>query len=108
MHSRLYTHPKKRNTYTISYQHSSHHLYFVTDYTETYAITVPFMNPIKLLPEDEITNCAVPHIHAYSCKSETSVHAVEISDIKLCISIIFEELPSTYFIAEQPNIYEKD
>ena len=113
MHSRLYTLPKKRNTCTVSYPCNScichgEVLYFVTDYTETYAIILPFMNPIKVLPDDEITNCEVPHIHVYSCKSETSVHAIEVSTIKLCVSIAFEELPSMYFIAEQPNMYEKD
>ena len=48
------------------------------------------------------------YIHVYSCKSEISVHAIEVSTIKLCVSIAFEELPSMYFIAEQPNMYEKD
>ena len=113
VHSRLHTQPKKRNTYTVSYLHNSDHchgevLYFVTDYTETYAIVVSFTNPIKLFPGDEITNCGVPHIHVYSCKSGSSVHAIEVSAIKLCVSIVFEELPSMYFIAEQPNTYEKD
>lgn len=73
-----------------------------------YAIIVPFINPIKVLPDDKITNCEVPYIHVYSCKSETSVHAIEVSTIKLCVSIAFEELSSVYFIAEQPNMYEKD
>ena len=41
------------------------------------------MNPIKVLPEGKITDCVAPHIHVYSCKSETSVHAVAVSDNKL-------------------------
>ena len=83
-------------------------LYFVTDYADTFASISPFKNPIKVFPEDDITNCEVPHIHVYSCKSESSVHAVIVSAIKLCISISFDEFPSTFFIVEQPNAYEKD
>ena len=113
IHSMQYTQLKKRNNYTIEYQynHSSFHgevLYFVTDYSQTFAIVTPFTNQVSVFPSDEITNCTLPHISVYSSKDKHHVHVIPVTSIKLCVSISFEDLPSTFFISEQPNSYEKD
>ena len=83
-------------------------LYFVTDYSQTFAIATLFINQMSVFPSDEITNCTLPHINVYGGKDEQCVHAVPVSSLNLCVSISFEELPSTFFIIAQPNIYERD
>lgn len=64
IHSPSHSQPQKRNSYTVSYQHQGkfNHgeiLYFVTDYSQAYAIISPFTNPLL---SDNITMCSVPHI----------------------------------------------
>ena len=113
IHSLSHTQPQKRNSYTVSYHHQgkfSHGeiLYFVTDYSQGYAVILPFTNPLLILPSDSITMCRVPHMHIYSSKSESSVHVVPVSHINICISVTFNQAPSTFFIIEQPNTIEKD
>lgn len=83
-------------------------MYYVTDYSQAFAIVTPFSNQVSVFPNDEITNCTLPHINVYSSKDEDHVHAVPVSFLSLRVSIAFEELPSTFFIIEQPNSYEKD
>ena len=63
---------------------------------------------MSVFPSDEITNCTLPHINVYGGKDEQCVHAVPVSSLNLCVSISLEELPSTFFIIAQPNIYERD
>ena len=88
--------------------HHGEVLYFVKDYSEMYAIIEPFMNHQHLLPSDDITHCMVPHLQVYSSRSG-DVHVVPLqSIISQCISITFDEIPNTIFIAEQPNSTEKD
>ena len=112
-HSLKYTQLKKRNSYTIKYQYNNNSfhgevLYFVTNYSQTFAIVTPFINQVSVFPRDKITNCTLPHISVYSSKDEQQIHAIPISSLKLCVSICFEEQPSTFFIIEQPNSYERD
>ena len=113
IHSKQHKQPKKRNSYTVSYElnkkyHHGEVLYFVKDYSEMYAIIEPFMNHQHLLPSDDITHCMVPHLQIYSSRSG-DVHVVPLqSIISQCISITFDEIPNTIFIAEQPNTTEKD
>lgn len=68
IHSLSHSQPQKRNSYTVSYQHQGkfNHgeiLYFVTDYSQAYAIISPFTNPLLLLPSDDITMCTIPHTY---------------------------------------------
>ena len=67
-----------------------------------------FTDSKTILPCDDITDCVLPHMQFCTCKNEDNIHAISVSSVKLCISISFKELPMTYFIIEQPNIYEND
>ena len=83
-------------------------LYFVRDSSEMYAIIEPFINHQHLLPSDDITYCMVPHLQIYSSR-RGDVHVVPLySIVSQCVSITFDEIPNTIFIAEQPNATEKD
>ena len=113
IHSKQHKQPKKRNSYTVSYELNKHHyqgeiLYFVKDCSEMYAIIEPFINHQCLLPTDDITCCTVPHLQIYSSRGE-DVHIVPLRSITgQCVSITFEEIPYIIFIAEQPNTTDKD
>ena len=112
-HSLSHTQSKRRNSYTVSYKYNGEPchgeiLYFVTDFTESYAIIVPFANCISMLPADDITMCKVPHIHIYSSKTENSIHVVPVSCISICVLVSFEQLPSAFFLIEHPNVTERD
>ena len=112
-HSLEHKQPKKRNSYTVTYDYNNNHfhgeiLYFVTEFSQIFAIIVPFQNKVSIFPGDDITHCSVPHIHVYSSKSQ-SVHVISASCIDLCVAINFEEsIPNTTYITEQPNNIEKD
>ena len=76
-------------SYTVSYEHNSkfYHgeiLYFVTDFFESYAIVIPFINRLAILPTDDITMCKVPHLHIYSSKTDTCHSSIQ--NEYLCIS----------------------
>ena len=111
-HSLQHKQPKKRNSYTVTYDYNKNHfhgeiLYFVTDFSQIFAVIIPFVNEISVFPDDNITYCSVPHIHVYGSKSQ-SVHVISASCIDLCVAINFEESPNTTYITEQPNDIEKD
>ena len=111
IHSLEHTQTKKRNNYTVSYHHSNlphfgEVLYFVTDFISIYALIMPFTDMLSIFPQDDITNCNIPHMHAYASRNQSIVHIVEISTIKLCVSMSFEEQPSIIFVAQQPNNIE--
>lgn len=112
IHSLSHTQPQKRNSYIVSYHHQgkfSHGeiLYFVTDYSQGYAVILSFTNPLLMLPSDSITMCPVPHIHIYSSKSESSVHVVPVSHINICISVTFNQAPSTFLSLNSPTLLKK-
>ena len=112
-HSLQHTQTKKRNNYTVSYYqnnelHCGEILYFITDYTSIFAVITPFIDLQSIFPVDDITNCTVSHIHVYTNRSQTAVHVVKLSSVKLCVAMTFEKQPATIFIAQQPNNIEKD
>ena len=112
-HSLSHTQSKRRNSYTVSYKYNGEPchgeiLYFVNNFIESYATIVPFTNCISMLPTDNITMCKVPHIHIYSSKTDKNIHIVPVSCINTCVSVSFEQIPSAFFIIEQPNITERD
>lgn len=113
IHSLQYTRSKKRNNYTISYTYGNMKfhgeiLYFVTDFSELFAIIRPFCDRLSLLPTDDITGCTVPHLYAFSSKDMDNVHAVSLSSVRICVNVSFEQLSDTFIVVEQPNFVEKD
>ena len=90
-HSLQHKQPKKRNSYTVTYDYNKNHfhgeiLYFVTDFSQIFAVIIPFVNEISVFPDDNITYCSVPHIHVYGSKSQ-SVHVISASCIDLCVAM---------------------
>jgi len=68
----------------------------------------PFVSSQSIFPDDDITNCTIPHIRVYSGRSTTIVHIVELQSLKLYVAMCFEEDPTAIFVAIQPNRIEKD
>ena len=112
-HSLQQTQTKKRNNYTVSYHHDDEPccgeiMYFVTDFSSIFAVVAPFVDSQFVFPEDKITNCTLPHIHAFATRSQNTVHVKELSRVSLCISMAFSDDSSVIFVAQQPNDIEKD
>ena len=112
-HSLQRTQAKKRNSYTVAYQHNNESycgeiLYFVTNFSSIFAVVAPFEDPQSVFPVDEITNFTVPHLRIYTTRSQNIVHAKELSTIHLCLAMTFTENPSIIFVTQQPNNIEKD
>ena len=82
-------------------------MYYVTNYSENFAIIRPFSDCLHPFPIDDLTSCTIPHIHAYGCMDD-NFHAVNLTSIRICISISFQELPGMFYVVEQPNLVEKD
>ena len=114
MHSLQYTQSKKRNNYTIAYHDEEklchgQILYYFTDYLQIYAVIAPFTNLMTdLFPKDDITSCKVPQMHLYKGIEDNNVQVISLSSVRLCVSVSFKQLPSTTFVFDQPNLFEKD
>ena len=83
-------------------------MYFVTDFSSIFAVVAPFADLRFVFPEDKITNCTLPHIHAFATQNQNTIHVKELSRVNLCISMAFSDDSSVIFVAEQPNDIEKD
>lgn len=106
IHSVKYMRSKKRNNHTITYNYNGikchgEILYYVTNYSEIFAIIRPFSNCLHLFPIDDITNCTIPHIHIYGSMDD-SFHAISLNlpSIRICISISFQEFPGVFYVVE--------
>ena len=104
-HSLQHTQTKKCNNYTVSYHHDDEPccgeiMYFVTDFSSIFTVVAPFVDSRFVFPEDKITNCTLPHIHAFATRSQNTVHVKELSRVSLCISMAFSDDSSVIFVAQ--------
>ena len=114
MHSLHYGRPIKRNNYTVSYHKDrklchGQILYYFTDYSQIFAVIAPFTNlMLDFFPKDDITKCTIPQIRVYKGIEDSNVQVISFTSIRLCVSVSFSQLPSTTFVIDQPNLFEKD
>ena len=94
-HSLQHTQTKRCNNYTVSYHHDNEpchgEIISVTDFSSIFAVVAPFVDSRFVFPEDKITKCTLPHIHAFATRSQNTVHVKELSKVNLCISMAFSD-----------------
>ena len=114
MHSLHYGQLIKRNNYNVSYHNDGklchgQIVYYFTDYSQIFAVVASFTNVmLDFFPKDDITSCTVPQIHVYKGIEDTNVQVILFTSICLCVLLSFSQLPSTTFVIDQPNFFEKD